>query len=110
MEQPLEASQEQAEAALRQAIQQGEQAEQVLSSPLQVQWFLDTNNGLIARLGDVPLGDKEARCRIVDLMWLLQQLKQYMEMTLHAGYDAKRDLDRLLGERKRSVTEEIYER
>jgi len=43
-------------------------------------------------------------------MWLLQQLKQYMEMTLNAGYDAKKDLDRLLGERKISVTEEVYER
>jgi len=65
---------------------------------------------LIARLGEITLGDKEGRCRIVDLMWLLQQLKQYMEMTLNAGYDAKRDLDRLLGGRKLSVTEEPYVR
>ena len=110
MEQPQEASQEQAEAALRQATQAGLEAETLLHSPLLAAWFLDTNNGLISRLGEVTLGDKEARCRIVDLMWLLQQLKQYMEMTMNAGYDAKKDLDRLLGERKISVTEEVYER
>jgi len=42
-------------------------------------------------------------------MWLLQQLRQYMEMTMHAGYDAKRDLDRLLGERKQSITDIPYD-
>ena len=77
MEQPQEASQEQAQAALRQATQAGLEAESLLHNPLLVQWYQDTNNGLISRLGEVTLGDKEARCRIVDLMWLLQQFSQH---------------------------------
>jgi len=109
VEQPQEALQEQEQAALRQATQAGLEAETLLHSPILAAWFLDTNNGLISRLGEVTLGDKEARCRIVDLMWLLQQLRQYMEMTMHAGYDAKRDLDRLLGERKQSITDIPYD-
>jgi len=50
VEQPQEASQEQAEGALRQATQAGLEAELLATQPYSVQWFLDTNNGLISRL------------------------------------------------------------
>jgi len=73
-------------------------------------WYRDFSDGLLARLDEVTLGDKESKLTISYLLWLLRQFKQSMDMAVTQGYDAKKDLDRLLGERKISVTEEVYER
>ena len=110
MEQPQEASQIQVEEALRQAILRAEAAEVVRSNLVLAAWFQDFSDGLLARLDEVTLGDKESKLTISYLLWLVRQLKQSLEMAVTQGYDAKKDLDRLLGERKISVTEEVYER
>lgn len=60
-------------------------------------------------MSDVALSDKEARQRIADLLWLTQQFKRQMEMSVTLAYDAKRELDAILSDGRRPIQEVNFE-
>lgn len=93
---PSEASEAQAKEELQLQIQAAQEARLLLCNPVLDQWFRDSCDSFLSKLDDVPLSDREGRQRIVDMLWLIGRLKQYLELCVDTGKTAKETLDELL--------------
>jgi len=70
---------------IQEQITQGQQAKDVLENVLFQNWFKDSQAVLFDVLDAIPLNDKEARQRAVDLIYLFRKFDKTFRETLEIG-------------------------
>ena len=70
---------------LKDQIVQGQQAKDVLENERFKRWFVDAQSALFDVLDTIPLNDREARQRAVDLIYLFRKFEKTFKEEVEIG-------------------------
>jgi len=93
---------------LKEQITQGQKAREVLDNEEFKRWFAESQAALFDVLDDIPLNDKDARQRAVDLIYLFRKFDKTFKESVEIGEASQKRWQEIVNPDKKGLLARVF--